>query len=98
MLSRVLQPGDRLLAAIPTNGPLEYYLDRFGVNPAHLSLDEKEARRILVVVDGVEGQTLDRVTERSEARDSTRFGPPAVIATFLASTIHLYQRRDGPTK
>lgn len=97
-LSRVLQPTDRVLAGIPTNGPLEYYFDRVGVNPAHLLLPERSARRIFVVVDRAEGQTLGRLIARSVVRDSARFTPPTVIASFSASQILMYQRRDAPTK
>jgi 4-amino-4-deoxy-L-arabinose transferase-like glycosyltransferase len=97
-LGGVLQPGDRVLVGLPTNGPLEYYFDRIGVNPDHLQLPERSARRIFVVVDQVEGQTLERLIARSVVRDSAHFTPPTVIASFPASQILMYQRRDVPTK
>jgi hypothetical protein len=97
-LSRLLRPGDRVLAAIPTNAPLEYYLDKHGVHPIHLSLDERSAQRILVVVDAAEGQTLPRVVGQSEVRDSTRFAPPVEIAAFSASRLVMFERRNVSTK
>jgi 4-amino-4-deoxy-L-arabinose transferase-like glycosyltransferase len=93
-LSAVLRPGDRVLAGIPTNGPLDYYLHRHGIDRAHLSLDEGQARRVFVIVDDGEGQTLDRLTAHSGVRDSTRFSGPVVAASFPASRIYLYQRRS----
>jgi hypothetical protein len=92
-LSPVLRPGDRVLAGIPTNGPLDYYLYRHGIDRGHLSLDEAQARRVFVIVDDGEGQTLDRLTAHSAVRDSTRFTAPVVAASFATSRIYLYQRR-----
>jgi 4-amino-4-deoxy-L-arabinose transferase-like glycosyltransferase len=92
-LSAVLMPGDRVLAGIPTNGPLDYYLYRQGVDRGHLSLGEAHARRVFVVVDDGEGQTLDRLIAHSSVRDSTSFTAPVVAASFATSRIYLYQRR-----
>ncbi len=97
-LSRVLRPGDRILASIPTNGPLMYYLDRHGVDPAYLTRDEASARRFIVVVDAAEGQTLRDVLARSVARDGSQFAEPTVLARFPASTLVLFERRDVQTK
>ena len=96
VLSRVLQPGDRVLAGIPSNGPLDYYLYRRGVDRAHLSLDEARARRIFVIVDDGEGQTLEQMTAHSAVRDGTRFTPAVTVATLPTSRVYLYQRRDAP--
>jgi len=97
-LSRVLQPGDRVLTAQPTNAPLEYYLDRLGVSQSYSSQDEKSAARIIVVVNSFEGQRLADVVARSEVRDTVRFAPVAVVATLPASTIIIFQRRDAAPK
>jgi 4-amino-4-deoxy-L-arabinose transferase-like glycosyltransferase len=97
-LSRALRPGDRVLVGIPSNGPLEYYLHQRGVDPRHLSLDDRVARRVFVVVDRGEGQSLERFVGRSILRDSSVFTPPAVLAEFPASAIFLFQRRDSPTR
>lgn len=98
VLSRLLQPGDRVLAWIPSNGPLDYYLHRQGVDRTHLSLEEERARRIIIVVDGGEGQTLDRMIARSVVRDTVAFGAPTIVATYPASAIYLYQRRGAAQK
>jgi len=97
-LSRVLRPGDRVVASIPTNGPLQYYLDRRGLDPAYLTRDERSAKRIIIVVDAAEGQLLRDVVARSEAADTSRFAPPTVIARLPASVLVMFQRRDVPAK
>ena len=97
-LSRVLQPGDRVLAAIPSNAPLSYYLDKLGVSESYLTADERRARRVIVVVNQSEGQTLNDLAARSSLGDSGRFQPPTAIARFSASLIVLFERRDATTK
>jgi 4-amino-4-deoxy-L-arabinose transferase-like glycosyltransferase len=104
LLSRVLKPGDLVLAELPTNAPLAYYFDRLGVPPAYLSLDarsardERSARRVVVVVNRDEGQTLASLIGRSEVRDTTRFAPTAILANLPALTIVMFQRRDASAK
>lgn len=95
-LAAELQPGDRILAAIPSNAPLMYYMHRAGLSLSHLTLDERDARRIVAVVDAAEGQRLDDVIARSLARDTTTFGPPQVLARFPSSALVLFRRRDVP--
>lgn len=95
VLKQTIRPGDRVLAGIPTSGPLDYYLHRQGVDRAHLARNETAANRILVVVDAAEGQTLDRLVASSTVRDTTVWSKPAVVATFNASGIFMYQRRNA---
>src|SRR5688572_13500816 len=92
VLSRALQPGDRVLVGIPSNGPLAYYLHQRGVDARHLSIDERAARRVFVVVDRGEGQTLERLVGRSVVYDARVFTPPTVLAEFPSSTILVFQR------
>ena len=94
LLSRTLRSGDLLLAPIPANAPLAYYLARLGVDSTHLTLDERLARRVIVVLDGAEPQPLDRIIEQSEVRDSTRFAGPQVLARLPYSTLLMFQRKD----
>ncbi|HEY8175683.1 MAG TPA: glycosyltransferase family 39 protein [Gemmatimonadaceae bacterium] len=98
LLRGVLQPGDRVLVELPASAPLAYYFDRLGVPSTYLSLDERSAKRIVVIVNQGEGQTLASVAGRSEVRDTTRFAPTKVLATLPASTIIMFQRRDVATK
>jgi 4-amino-4-deoxy-L-arabinose transferase-like glycosyltransferase len=95
-LSKELRPGDRILASIPSNAPLMYYMHRAGIDLSHLALDERRAHRIIAVVDGTEGQRLDEVIARSLARDTTVFGRPEILARFPASALVIFRRRDVP--
>jgi hypothetical protein len=98
LLRRVLQPGDRVLVELPSSAPLAYYFDRLRMPSTYLSLDERSAKRIVVIVNRGEGQTLASVAGRSEVRDSTRFAPTAVVTTLPTSTLLMFQRRDAATK
>jgi hypothetical protein len=57
-----LAPGDAVVAALPANQPLAYYLDRDGIPPdlylGRPGRDLLQRRRLFVVVDAAEGQTL----------------------------------------
>ena len=57
-----LGPGDAVVTALPADAPLAYYLDRNGVRPGPYlrrpSRDLLQRRRLFVVVDAAEGQTL----------------------------------------
>lgn len=94
VLSPVLRPGDRILVGFPTNGPLEYYLHKRGVDPGHLTIDANSSHRIFVVVDRSEGQTLEQLVARSPVRDTVAFAPPIRIADLPSSSIFVFQRRD----
>jgi 4-amino-4-deoxy-L-arabinose transferase-like glycosyltransferase len=95
VLASLLQPGDAVIAGVPTNGPLDYYLHRRGLGRGHLEIPAAAARRAFIVVDAGEGQTLQRLTLHSEVGDSAQFGSPAVAATLPASRIYLFERRDS---
>ena len=94
-LSRVLRPDDAIFALIPTNGPLDYYLDRAGVPRGNLFLDAGRARRVFVVVDAGEGQTLEHLTRNTLVTDTSRFHPPQLVGQLPTSGIYLYERRNA---
>ena len=98
VLERVLRPGDRVLAAIPTNGPLDYYLARGGVDRRHLTQDERTANRIFAVVDQGEGQTLADVVAYSVVRDTTVWAEPTGVVELEQSVIVLFQRKHAASK
>lgn len=95
VLNRVLQPGDRVLVALPTNGPLGYYFHRRGMSAAFFSQDERRASRVVAVVDQNERQTLEGIVARSQVRDTAQFAPPSVIAKLPGSLLVLYVRRNA---
>lgn len=58
-LAGVLRPGDRVLAPIPTNGPLLYYFSARGLDTALLNTRPVDTRRAFLVLDPARGRTLD---------------------------------------
>ena len=54
-----LRPGDRVLAPIPTNGPLLYYFSARGLDTALLNTPPESTRRAFLVLDPARGRTLD---------------------------------------
>jgi 4-amino-4-deoxy-L-arabinose transferase-like glycosyltransferase len=94
-LTGVLRPDDAIFALIPTNGPLDYYLDRAGVPRGNLFLDVSRARRVFVIVDAGEGQTLEHLTRNTIVTDTSRFEPPQLVGRLTTSGIFMYERRDS---
>ena len=54
-----LRSGDRVLAPIPTNGPLLYYFAARGLDTALLNTPPERTRRAYLVLDPASGRTLD---------------------------------------
>ena len=90
-----IRPRDRVIAAIPTNGPLEYYFDKAGIDRAQLYFDDKQAERAIGIVDYAEGQTLDALRAQSFVRDTTVWGDPVPVSNLGASMIVLFHRRNA---
>lgn len=97
-LRTIVARGDRVLAAIPTNGPLAYYLDASGVDPSVLTTPERMARRIVAVVDAREGQTLASVAGRSVVADTAAFVRDSAIVRLPGSVLVVFNRRDAATR
>lgn len=57
-LAPALRPGDRVLAPIPTNGPLLYYFGARGLDTALFNTPPAETRRAFLVLDPARGRTL----------------------------------------
>jgi 4-amino-4-deoxy-L-arabinose transferase-like glycosyltransferase len=95
LLRPALRPGDRVLALIPTNGPLDYYLHRQGGDRAVLVADERAARRVFAVVDRAEGQELSHVIANSAVRDTAHWSGPAVLGSLAVSYVVVYERKHA---
>jgi len=54
-----LRPGDRVLAPLPSNGPLLYYFAERGLDTAALNAPLARAPRVFLVLDPSRGQSLD---------------------------------------
>jgi len=69
-----LRAGDRVLAIIPANAPLMYYLGVRGIAPDYLDTPDSLTRRRFVVLDPTRGQTFEwavRVGLLDPRRDET---------------------------
>jgi hypothetical protein len=58
-LATELRPGDRVLAPIPTNGPLLYYFSARGLDTALLNTPPAATRRAFLVLDPAHGRSLE---------------------------------------
>jgi len=96
-LQRMLQVGDHIIAPIPSNAPLSFYFDRHGVSQEYLAGDEKTARRLFVIVNRREGQTLEGVVPRSVIGAGNQI-TGQVVARFPTSEIVMLTHADAPTK
>ena len=97
MLRSLVRPRDRIIAAIPTNGPLEYYLDKVGIDRAQLYSDGRQAERAIGIVDYGEGQSLEALMAQSFVRDTTVWGKPVPVATLAGSMIVIIPRKNAAT-
>jgi hypothetical protein len=89
-----VRPGDRIVAAYPTNGPLAYYAMHLGVDTASLMFDQARASRLIIIVDKIEEQTLGPILQATPARDTSQYDG-AILATLPNSTVFLFTRRDA---
>ena len=78
LLAPHMRASDRLLAPIPANGPLIYYLAERGLDTASLTLPLEKAGRAFLVLDTSRGQTLQWARSAGMI-DSSRFADPVLI-------------------
>ena len=76
-----LRAGDRVLAPIPTNGPLLFYFVAEHVETGYLSTREDAMRRAFIVLDTTRGQSLDWAV-RVGMIDPRRFARPRLVGRF----------------
>jgi hypothetical protein len=76
-----LRAGDRVLAPIPTNGPLLFYFVTEHVETSYLSTREDAMRRAFIVLDTTRGQSLDWAV-RVGMIDPRRFARPRLVGRF----------------
>jgi len=94
-LSEVLRQGDRVLAIPPTSGPLAYYFRREGLDTTYLHLDEAQARRLVIVVNEAEGETMSDVVREPAIIDTSRFSI-TLLAERPSSKVYVLERRNAP--
>ena len=53
-----LRPGDRVVAPLPSNGPLSYYFLREGLDTTYLSSIPRDSSRVYLIVNTAEGYSV----------------------------------------
>jgi hypothetical protein len=92
LLAPRLQPGDRVLAPIPTNGPLLYYFAERGLDTASLTVPMNRSRRAYLVLDTARGQNLDWAV-RVGMIDPSQFRAPELVGRSGNAEVWRTERR-----
>jgi len=92
VLAPHLQPGDRVLATIPLNGPLLWYFGERGLDTAALNTPLAATRRAYLVLDPTRGQTLGRAVEAGVI-DPSLFQKPTLVARSAGAEVWRSVRR-----
>jgi hypothetical protein len=91
-LSPVLRPGDRVLAPIPSNAPLEYYFVRERLDTAYFSTVPADSASVYVIVNNAEGFTT--ATKFVEPL-LNRFTKGELIARYPSAELYRLRHRTG---
>jgi hypothetical protein len=83
-LTRWLKPGDRIVAPVPSNAPLQYYMLQHGLDTASLSIDPAPSATVYLIVNTGEGYALDTPYTDPVVR---RYRQAQVIQEFLAAKL-----------
>jgi len=86
------QPGDRVLAWIPSNAPLQYYMQRVGADTALLSTPDSATTREIIVLNDTYGQTLPWAIAVGMV-DTARFGPVAPAMHARDGDVYVAERK-----
>ena len=92
-LATQTQPGDRVLAPIPSNAPLQYYMLRAGADTALLSTPDSVTTREIIVLNAAYGQTLSWAIATGMV-DTTRFGPVAPAMHAADGNVYVAELRE----
>jgi hypothetical protein len=90
LLAPELRPGDRVLAPIPTNGPLLYYFGAAGLDTALLNTPPERTRRAFLVLQPERGRTLEWAVSRGMI-DPRLFEEPTLL--IRRSDVELWMTR-----
>ncbi len=88
------QPGDRILAWIPSNAPLQYYLLRAGVDTARLSTPDSATTREILVLNARYDQTVPWAIAVGMV-DTARFGPVAPAMHARDADVYVAERKGS---
>jgi hypothetical protein len=91
-LQPLITPTDRIVADVPANAPLEYYLLRLGVDSARFSTPVATAGRELLVVAQRDTQALARAMHDG-VMDTSRFGAITRLVHVHGADVYVAVRR-----
>jgi hypothetical protein len=91
-LATELRAGDRVLAPIPTNGPLLYYFSARGLDTALLTTPPERTRRAFLVLDPSRGRTLTWAVKVGMI-DPSVFAEPMVLLRSPGAEVWRADRR-----
>lgn len=94
LLVGVVQPHDRILAPIPANAPLQYYLLRAGADTALLSTPIADAEREIIVLAPLYGQTIEKAVAQGMV-DTAQFGPVAPAVHARDGEVYVAERKGS---
>lgn len=92
LLGPRLRAGDRVLAPMPSNGPLLYYFAQRGLDTAALSTPLAKSRRAYLVLDSSRGESV-AWAKRIGILDSTHFREPELVGRSGSAEIWTTERR-----
>lgn len=93
-LKDYLKPRDRVLAVCPSDSPLEYYFNLYGIPVTHLFADvDSEHHRIVVVVNETEHQTMGGILEEKGLGDVT-LSIPRIMQQYQSATLYEIGRSE----
>jgi 4-amino-4-deoxy-L-arabinose transferase-like glycosyltransferase len=92
-LATQAQAGDRVLAPIPSNAPLQYYMLRAGADTSLLSTPDSVATREIIVLNTGYDQNLSWAIATGMV-DTARFGPVAPALHVVDGNVYVAERRS----
>ena len=93
VLAPMLRADDRVLAPIPSIGPLLYYFPRAGADTARLTVPLDSSRRAFLVLDAHQGQTLAWAVA-NHIIDPVLFTQPKLLAKYADGELWETSRRQ----
>ncbi|HEY5219704.1 MAG TPA: glycosyltransferase family 39 protein [Gemmatimonadaceae bacterium] len=91
-LATRVRPGDRVLAPIPSNAPLQYYMLRAGADTALLSTPDSLTTREIIVLNRSYGQTVPWAIAVGMV-DTAHFGPVAPAMSARDGDVFVAERK-----
>jgi hypothetical protein len=92
LLAPRLQPGDRVLAPIPSNGPLLYYFAERGLDTASLTMPLARSSRAYLVLDTAHGQSVEWAVQVGMI-DPAQFRQPELVGRSGGTEVWAAARR-----